>query len=81
MQKLSRPSIFASRPIQMTVSIEGGSSCALCSQTAALVQDMMNAVTSLHRLHLKVTGIGSFAAHKGLDYDAFSEHEIGRAHV
>ena len=74
MQKLSRPSIFASRPIQMTVSIEGGSSCALCSQTAALVQDMMNAVTSLHRLHLKVTGIGSFAAHKGLDYDAFSEH-------
>lgn len=43
-------------------------------QTAALAQDMLNAVTSLHRLHLKVTGIGSFAAHKGIDYDAFSEH-------
>ena len=43
-------------------------------QTAALAQDMLNAVTSLHRLHLKVTGLGSFAAHKGIDYDAFSEH-------
>jgi len=72
MQKLSRPSIFASKP--MTISTDGGGNSGLSTQTAALVQDMMNAVTSLHRLHLKVTGIGSFAAHKGLDYDAFSEH-------
>lgn len=75
MQKLSRPSIFSSKPMTVMVAVEGGSeSCALCMQTAALAQDMLNAVTSLHKLHLKVTGLGSFAAHKALDYDAFSEH-------
>ena len=77
MQKLSRPSIFASKPITMMVSMDGGSgSCALCTQTAALVQDMLNAVTSFHRIHLKVTGLGSYAAHKALNkaYDAFGDH-------
>ena len=74
MQKISRPGIFSSNPISISLSMGGGSGCALCTQTAALVQDMLNAVTSLHRLHLKVTGIGSFAAHKGIDYDAFSGH-------
>ena len=77
MRTLSKPSIFASRPITMTVSMEGGSeSCALCMQTAALAQDMLNAVTSLHRLHLKVTGLGAYAAHKALNegYDAFGDH-------
>jgi DNA-binding ferritin-like protein len=57
--------------------MDGGSgSCALCTQTAALVQDMLNAVTSFHRIHLKVTGLGSFAAHKALNeaYDAFGDH-------
>ena len=62
----------------MGMSMDTGSSsgCALCSQTAGLVQDMMNAVTSLHRLHLKVTGLGSYAAHKALNegYDAFGDH-------
>lgn len=54
----------------------GSESCALCMQTAALAQDMLNAVTSLHRLHLKVTGLGSYAAHKALNqgYDAFGGH-------
>lgn len=75
MQKISRPSIFSAKPVAMVMmSGSESSSCALCTQTAACVQDMMNAVTSLHRLHLKVTGIGSFAAHKGLDYDAFGGH-------
>jgi DNA-binding ferritin-like protein len=77
MQKLSRPSIFSSKPTSVTMVVvdNGGSeSCALCMQTAALVQDLLNAVTSLHKLHLKVTGLGSFAAHKGLDYDAFGDH-------
>lgn len=74
MRTLSKPSIFSAKPVTVTVSKESGASCALCTQTAALVQDMMNAVTSLHRLHLKVTGLGSFAAHKALDYDAFSDH-------
>lgn len=75
MQKLSRPSIFSTKPMTISVSMDGGSeSCALCMQTAALAQDMLNAVTSLHKLHLKVTGLGSFVAHKGLDYDAFGDH-------
>ena len=77
MQKLTRPSIFTSKPSIVMVSMDGGSeSCALCMQTAALAQDMLNAVTSLHRLHLKVTGLGSYAAHKALNegYDAFGDH-------
>lgn len=75
MQKISRNNIFSAKPMIITASIGGGSeSCALCMQTAALAQDMLNAVTSIHKLHLKVTGLGSFAAHKGLDYDAFGDH-------
>jgi hypothetical protein len=75
MRTLSKPSIFASKPVTIMMDMDSGSeSCALCIQTAALAQDMLNAVTSLHRLHLKVTGLGSFAAHKGLDYDAFGDH-------
>ena len=77
MQKLQRPSIFSSSPMSVTVSMGGGSeTCALCMQTAALAQDMLNAVTSLHRIHLKVTGLGSYAAHKALNegYDAFGGH-------
>lgn len=71
MQKLSRPSMFSITGPSMSM---GSESCGVCLQTAALAQDMLNAVTSLHRLHLKVTGIGSFAAHKAIDYDAFSGH-------
>ena len=74
MQKISRPSIFSSKPVAIMVSMDKPENCALCMQTAAVAQDMLNAVTSLHKLHLKVTGIGSFAAHKGLDYEAFGDH-------
>jgi len=42
----------------------GGSS--LDTMTAACATEMMNASISFHRLHLKVTGDGSFAAHKAL---------------
>jgi len=46
------------------------------SMTAACVSELMNAATSIHKLHLKVTGIGSFAAHKALNelYDALPGH-------
>ena len=46
------------------------------SMTAACVSELMNAATSFHKLHLKVTGMGSFAAHKALNklYDALPEH-------
>ena len=63
-QKLQRPSSYPT----------AGSS--LESKTAACVSEFMNAGTSLHKLHLKVTGMGSFAAHKALNeiYDAFPGH-------
>jgi DNA-binding ferritin-like protein len=44
--------------------------------TAACVSELMNAATSIHKLHLKVTGAGSYAAHKALNdlYDALPGH-------
>ena len=74
MRTLSKPSIFTSKPTLMTASKDSSENCIICIQTAAVAQDLLNAVTSIHKLHLKVTGIGSFAAHKGLDYDAFGNH-------
>lgn len=43
---------------------------------SACVSELMNAATSFHKLHLKVTGSGSFAAHKALNeiYDALPGH-------
>jgi len=43
--------------------------------TADLVQEMMNAATSFHKLHLQVTGDGSYAQHKALNeiYDALPD--------
>ena len=55
-------------------SAPAGGSCD--SMTAACVSELMNAATSFHKLHLKVTGTGSFAAHKALNelYDALPGH-------
>jgi len=46
------------------------------SQTAACVTELMNATTSFHKMHLKITGVGSYAAHKALNelYDALPGH-------
>jgi DNA-binding ferritin-like protein len=43
---------------------------------AACVSELMNAATSFHKLHLKVTAAGSFAAHSALKdlYDALPGH-------
>ena len=64
-QKLQRPIAPYSK---------GGSS--LESKVAACVSELMNAATSFHKLHLKVTGIGSYAAHKALNeiYDSMPGH-------
>jgi len=37
-----------------------------CTETAAMIAHAQSLVTSMHQLHLKVTGSGSFAAHKAL---------------
>ena len=53
--------------------LAGGS---IDTMTAACVSELMNASTSFHKLHLKVTGVGSFSAHKALNdlYDALVDH-------
>jgi DNA-binding ferritin-like protein len=40
--------------------------------TSSLIQELMNAATSFHKLHLQITGEGSYAAHKALNelYDS-----------
>jgi hypothetical protein len=52
----------------------GGSS--LDNMVSACASELMNARTSIHKLHLKVTGEGSYAAHKALNklYDALPDH-------
>ena len=77
MQKISRPSIFSSSPMPMSMSSSMGSeNSPCCLQTAALGNELMNAATSFHKLHLKVTGLGSYASHKALNkiYDALPGH-------
>ena len=46
------------------------------SMTAACATELMNAASSFHKLHLKVNGAGSYAAHKALNdlYDALPDH-------
>ena len=46
------------------------------SMVSACVSEFMNMGTAIHKLHLKVTGTGSFAAHKALNelYDAMPDH-------
>jgi len=46
----------------------------LCDEVSELVTCLMNASISLHKLHLKVTGQGSFAAHMALKiYEVFHD--------
>ncbi len=37
-----------------------------CTETAQLASDLLALGTSMHKLHLKITGQGSYAAHKAL---------------
>jgi DNA-binding ferritin-like protein len=77
MQKLSRPSVFSiSVPMMSSSSSSHSETCSCCIQTAALGNELMNAATSFHKLHLKITGLGSYAGHKALNeiYDAMPGH-------
>lgn len=38
-----------------------------CAETAQLAAELMELSTSVHKLHLKITGAGSYAAHKALN--------------
>ena len=48
----------------------------LAQETAQVVTALMNAATSLHKLHLQVSGVGSFAQHSALNelYNTMHEH-------
>lgn len=75
MQKLSRPTIFSAGG-SVSTSMNKSEMGPVCNQCAALGNELMNAATSFHKLHLKITGIGSYAAHKALNeiYDALPGH-------
>ena len=44
-----------------------GSGASCDTMTSACVSELMNAATSFHKLHLKVSGAGAYAAHKALN--------------
>jgi hypothetical protein len=68
-----QPKVEQAKPEPTTNSSVGGSS--LDTMVSACVTELMNARTSFHKLHLKVTGDGSYAAHKALNklYDALPD--------
>jgi len=78
---LSRPQVTVTQPKSEPSKPQptpdtgvGGSS--LDTMTAACASELMNATTSFHKLHLKVTGDGSYAAHNALNpfYQGLHEH-------
>jgi hypothetical protein len=80
-KKLSRPEVTVNQPKEEPAKPQptpnagvGGSS--LDTMVSACASELMNARTSFHKLHLKVTGTGSYAAHKALNefYDALPDH-------
>lgn len=52
------------------------SDASLESTVSSCVSELMNASVAFHKLHLKVTGVGSYAAHKALNglYEALPGH-------
>ena len=80
-RSLSRPQVTVTQPKSEPSKPQptpdtgvGGSS--LDNMVSSCASELMNARTSFHKLHLKVTGEGSFAAHKALNelYDALPDH-------
>lgn len=81
MKTISRNVFSASGPITSPSSNSASSyssapaNSSLEVSTAACVSELMNAAVSFHKLHLKITGIGSYAGHKALNelYDELPE--------
>lgn len=73
---MERPKLLKRDATTSAVSYSAPSGGSVDSMVAACVSELMNAATSFHKLHLKVTGAGSFAAHKALNelYDALPGH-------
>lgn len=65
---------FLKRPLARPAQAQGMQHSSMSPEgcVAELANELMNARTSFHKLHLKVTGVGSFASHLALNelYDA-----------
>jgi len=72
--KVTQPKYEPAKPQPTPDTGVGGSS--LDNMVSACASELMNARTSIHKLHLKVKGEGSYAAHKALNelYDALPDH-------
>ena len=71
------PKRMLKRSVEPTARYSTAGASANCdTMTAACATELMNAATSFHKLHLKVKGMGSYAAHKALNdlYDALPGH-------
>ena len=73
---MAEPTNILKRSLKTSSGNASYSGNSIDSVTAQCVSELMNAATSFHKLHLKVTGPGSYAAHKALNdlYDALPGH-------
>lgn len=69
---LQRPSAAVTQTYSTPAQPAGNT---LADMTAKLANDLMNARTSFHKLHLKITGPGSYSSHLALNelYDALPD--------
>jgi DNA-binding ferritin-like protein len=69
---MEKPRLLQRTNAEYSAPASGG----LDTMVSACVSELMNAATSIHKLHFKVTGAGSYAAHKALNklYDALPGH-------
>lgn len=74
--KISRPEPKVEQVKPEPIASTGVDGSSLDTMVSACATELMNARTSIHKLHLKVTGDGSFAAHKALNelYDVLPDH-------
>lgn len=73
-RSLKKPNSTASTTPTGSMSMSTKKDTTTC--VSEMVSELMNARTSIHKLHLKVTGVGSYAGHKALNelYDALPDH-------
>ena len=64
------------KPLKEKTFKESPKESSVCAEIAELVTELFNSAVSYHKLHLKVTGQGSFAQHKATNeiYDALPAH-------
>ena len=73
---MERPKLLKREATSSAASYSAPATGSVDSMVASCVSELMNAATSFHKLHLKVSGAGAYAAHKALNelYDALPGH-------